>query len=1053
MLWLTNAQFVDCLTGISAFGGETNVVDNALFANVITNFSLPVNDGTAIQANQDTFANALALLNFDNPFTTDVRTRFGASPDGAVIGADVSLYLTNCVLANVTNVDGVTAAGINGFYQTPEFGDSPVTNTFYPFQTVGAGGYYLTNGGNFFNAGTPYLDPALLANLATKTTYSPILYSNTNFTSDITFYPQATRDTTGTPDLGYHYDPMDYVFSACYLYTNLTVTAGTAIGFFDKAPTGGYRAGIALPDGANFTINGNAEQPCWLADFKTVQEGGNGNWTNTSGDGHIFIQGSGLSPLPLLTATFAKWSGLAYGDAHINNPAGHGAFPNHGIGAFSDCEFYGAGIATYLAPYYFTNCLFWRVQTTYWDQNDAANCALLNCTFYNGFLSLYRTNWQDASFWNIQNTAFDGTAIDMQDNHNGDTNYATIRNNAYNVANSNWLVQSFGYPVTNKLEVVSAQDILTNGFNWQSGSLGNFYLPTNSPLINAGSVTASSAGLAEFTTQTSQLQDTNKADIGYHYFINLVPPIANDDSNEQTCQNSALPITLTGSFFNCCAMYYTIASYPAHGTLTNDAASGSAYYVYTPTNGYRGTDSFTFTVSDGYRDSTNAATVTLITGDPYLIANPQTTMTGTNQSLNITLTSFSPLNCTNLFTYAILTNPTNGTLSGTGTNYIYTPNHNFEGVDTFTFTVSDVVATNSALVTIYVVAGPTNLTAQCRFNQILLGWNLDDVAQQIVNDVGSLEILDFNIYRSTNHGGPYALIGTTAPDDDTVTNYVDVAVAANTTYYYVVTFQYLNLETGVTNESPPSGEASASPCSLPVPIRPGFDQNIIGPNDDDSYIENGFHSEYLVTNLLATIGFQINYFGVIYTNLYVNCNGNVTFGGFLSTFTPEPLTELATNIIAPFWADVDTRGANSGLVTYGTNTVNGNVAFGANWIDVGYFDHEDQKLNIFQLVLINRPDRTNGDYDVEFNYAQIKWDEGDYTSGNNEGLSSTNTSPARAGYASANGLTFELNGSGVSRSFLDTNSVTGLITNSLNSGVLGRYVFPFHNGTNSLAHP
>jgi len=40
-----------------------------------------------------------------------------------------------------------------------------------------------------------------------------------------------------------------------------------------------------------------------------------------------------------------------------------------------------------------------------------------------------------------------------------------------------------------------------------------------------------------------------------------------------------------------------------------------------------------------------------------------------------------------------------------------------------------------------------------------------------------------------------------------------------------------------------------------------------------------------------------------------------------------------------------------------------------------------------------------------------------------------------------------LPGSGVEGAFMDTNSVTGLIYNSRNSPVPGRYVFYFRNGT------
>ena len=53
----------------------------------------------------------------------------------------------------------------------------------------------------------------------------------------------------------------------------------------------------------------------------------------------------------------------------------------------------------------------------------------------------------------------------------------------------------------------------------------------------------------------------------------------------------------------------TIVTQPVHGTITNfDPASGS--YTYTPTVGYHGPDSFTFTVTDGVNTS-SAGTISL----------------------------------------------------------------------------------------------------------------------------------------------------------------------------------------------------------------------------------------------------------------------------------------------------------------------------------------------------------------------------------------------------------------------------------------------------------
>lgn len=501
---IKDGQFVNCEYACY-FYGVIGSIYNVLFANIATNFSsLNIFD---LDMEQVTFANVSSLL----------------SP-GATAPGDAYDF-ENCIFANVGSFGGYSPGippdGLNnGFYNCPStFGSAPVTTSVYPFQTVGAGSYYLTNGCAFLNAGISNIYAALKVDLAKKTTYPPIVYSGVSVTAATTLSPQAQRDTGLAYSLGYHYDPLDYVYSASYLYTNLTVTAGTAIGLFDSTGDLGFLIGLSLKDGANLTLTGTATQPCYVADHATVQEGGNGNWNNSYGQGGILIHGSGASPIPQINATFTKWPGLSAGDAHFQDPGGYGYSDDYGVASLNNCEFYVTAVCTYRPSYYFTNCLFFREQTTYWDQRDAASCTFQNCTFYNGFFTLCRSSGQSASFWDVQNTTFDGTAILNSDNYAGNTNYTCFSYNAYNTGNSNWLVQSYGYTVTNKLEVVSSHDVIvTNGYNWQSSWFGNFYLPTNSPLLHVGSTNANLLGLYHYTITTNQVvEGTNIVSIGYHY--------------------------------------------------------------------------------------------------------------------------------------------------------------------------------------------------------------------------------------------------------------------------------------------------------------------------------------------------------------------------------------------------------------------------------------------------------------------------------------------------------------------------------------------------------
>ena len=206
-------------------------------------------------------------------------------------------------------------------------------------------------------------------------------------------------------------------------------------------------------------------------------------------------------------------------------------------------------------------------------------------------------------------------------------------------------------------------------------------------------------------------------------------------------------------------------------------------------------------------------------------------------------------------------------------------------------------------------------------------------------------------------------------------------------------------------------------------IRPGFEQQVLDRNDDGS------------TDVVP-LGFYINFYGSSNTTLYVNNNGDVTFDSPQSEYSPKNLASLGVEVVAPFWADVDTRNAASGVVRYGTNTVNGHDAFGANWVDVGYYSQKADKLLSCQLVIISRSDIAPGDFDLEFNYDKVQWQWGDVTLNN----------PPRAGFANSSS-SYELPGSGVNGAFMDTNAVTGLIYYNTNSSVPGRYIYRFRDGS------
>ena len=191
------------------------------------------------------------------------------------------------------------------------------------------------------------------------------------------------------------------------------------------------------------------------------------------------------------------------------------------------------------------------------------------------------------------------------------------------------------------------------------------------------------------------------------------------------------------------------------------------------------------------------------------------------------------------------------------------------------------------------------------------------------------------------------------------------------------------------------------------------------------------------------LGFSINFFGQNYSELFVNNNGNVTFGVPLANPDPSELSTLQIPMLATFWADVDTRNQASGVVTYGVDTIDGSSAFGVNWNDVGYFESKADKTNDFQMVVIDRSDLQPGAFDLEFNYGRVQWEIAETPGG-------PEFDTARAGFVQPrgrSGSSYELIGSGVPGAFLDGDSPSALIAGSLGSSEPGRYVFEFRDGT------
>ena len=168
-----------------------------------------------------------------------------------------------------------------------------------------------------------------------------------------------------------------------------------------------------------------------------------------------------------------------------------------------------------------------------------------------------------------------------------------------------------------------------------------------------------------------------------HIVVNAVNdnPVANAQTLA-TAEDTALSITLTGSDVDGDPLAFAYAQ-PAHGTVTGAGDN----VVYTPTPNYNGPDAFTFAVSDGnggIATATVSITVTPVNDNPT--AQAQNVSVNEDSSVAIVLSASDVDGDALAYSYSL---PAHGTLTGTGNNVTYQPSANYNGSDSFAFTVDD----------------------------------------------------------------------------------------------------------------------------------------------------------------------------------------------------------------------------------------------------------------------------------------------------------------------------------------------------------------------------
>lgn len=268
-----------------------------------------------------------------------------------------------------------------------------------------------------------------------------------------------------------------------------------------------------------------------------------------------------------------------------------------------------------------------------------------------------------------------------------------------------------------------------------------------------------------------------------------VPPTAANQSII-LAEDEPTTIVLTATDPNVDPLTFSIVSSPAHGSVNISGAT----VIYTPSPDYNGPDAFTFKANDGSVDSNTATvslTITPVNDTP--VANALSTSTPENVAKGITLTA-TDVDGDGL-TYAIVSGPAHGILSGSAPNVTYTPTPGFSGVDNFSFKANDGTADS----------GPATVSI-------------------IVTAVNDLPVAD-NQNVSTNEDVAFAIALTATDADLDALNYIILSVpshgtligtAPNLTYTPAPNYNGIDVFTFKVND----GTGDSNPATISITILP-----------------------------------------------------------------------------------------------------------------------------------------------------------------------------------------------------------------------------------------
>ena len=377
------------------------------------------------------------------------------------------------------------------------------------------------------------------------------------------------------------------------------------------------------------------------------------------------------------------------------------------------------------------------------------------------------------------------------------------------------------------------------------------------------------AAIPAWTSFTFTLSDSHYGTSTATATVNVggsQPPVAHNDSATTAENTASQPIAVLANDTGSYALTVTGATNGAHGTT---AVNSATTVTYTPAANYTGSDSFTYSISDGHGGTASAMVAVTVTGGGGPVAANDSATTAEN-------TPSQPIAvlANDTGSYALtVTGATNGahgtTVVNSGTTVTYTPAANYTGSDSFTYSISDghggtASATVAMTVNAPPVANPDNATTVV---------NTPVTTTVLANDT-SPESYGLTVTSATN--GAH---GTTVVNSGTTVTYTPTSGYTGTdSYTYTISDGHGGTATATVS-------VTINSAGGPVAVNDSWTISVVGGGSLVT-IQGTFDPR---TNDSSPSGYALTITGVTQGSL-----GTITFTGTTVTYTAN------TQVRAPF---------------------------------------------------------------------------------------------------------------------------------------------------------